>query len=115
MIQEIVENGIKIYSFPDTEGDEEEAAANKKLRVSVHCVMSVANEWGRVYRIEGNFRGRKLSRKDEHEDFVEKTVVDSYHRQNNMRAHAMFAKKTFTKMPRSTKCTPSKVPSYTHW
>ena len=45
MIQEIVENGIKIYSFPDTEGDEEEAAANKKLRVSVHCVMSVANEW----------------------------------------------------------------------
>ena len=34
VLQEIVENGIKIYSFPDTEGDEEEAVANRKLRVS---------------------------------------------------------------------------------
>ena len=34
VLQEIIENGVKIYTFPDTEGDEEEAAANKKLRVS---------------------------------------------------------------------------------
>ena len=33
-MNEIHENGIKIYQFPDSEGDEEEAAANKKLRVS---------------------------------------------------------------------------------
>ena len=33
ILQEIEENGIKIYKFPDSEGDEEEAAANKKLRV----------------------------------------------------------------------------------
>ena len=33
-MNEILENGIKIYQFPDSEGDEEEAAANKKLRVS---------------------------------------------------------------------------------
>lgn len=33
-MNEIAENEIKIYQFPDSEGDEEEAAANKKLRVS---------------------------------------------------------------------------------
>ena len=36
ILQEIQENGIKIYQFPDTDGDEEEAAANKKLRVGRH-------------------------------------------------------------------------------
>lgn len=34
VLQEIIDSGVKIYTFPDTEGDEEEAAANKKLRVS---------------------------------------------------------------------------------
>ena len=34
IMNEIVENGIKIYQFPDSDGDEEEAAANKRLRVS---------------------------------------------------------------------------------
>ena len=34
ILNEIQENGIKIYQFPDTIGDqEEETAANKKLRV----------------------------------------------------------------------------------
>lgn len=36
-MNEILENGIKIYQFPDSEGDEEEAAANKKLRVCTVC------------------------------------------------------------------------------
>ena len=34
IMNDIVENGIKIYQFPDSPDDEEEAAANKKLRVS---------------------------------------------------------------------------------
>ena len=34
VLQEIRECGINIYEFPDTDGDAEEAAANKKLRVS---------------------------------------------------------------------------------
>ncbi len=34
VLQEIRDCGINIYEFPDTDGDAEEAAANKKLRVS---------------------------------------------------------------------------------
>ncbi len=34
ILNEIQESGIKIYQFLDTDGDQEEAAANKKLRVS---------------------------------------------------------------------------------
>lgn len=36
ILNEIQENSIKIYQFPDTDGDQEEAEANKKLRVSLH-------------------------------------------------------------------------------
>ena len=43
VLQEIVENGVKIYAFPDTEGDEEEAAANKKLRVSCFLSLSLSS------------------------------------------------------------------------
>ena len=35
MLQEIADNGIKIYQFPDAELDEEDDAANQKLRVSL--------------------------------------------------------------------------------
>jgi hypothetical protein len=41
-MNEIHENGIKIYQFPDSEGDEEEAAANKKLRVSSLSSLSLS-------------------------------------------------------------------------
>ena len=33
ILQEIEEHGVKIYRFPDSGSDEEEAVANKKLRV----------------------------------------------------------------------------------
>lgn len=58
VMQEIIENGIKIYSFPDTEGDEEEAAANRKLRETIpfavvgsNAVVEVNNKKvrGRLY------------------------------------------------------------------
>lgn len=39
ILNEIQENGIKIYQFPDTIGDqEEETAANRKLRVIIIIV-----------------------------------------------------------------------------
>ena len=34
MLQDIADNGIKIYQFPDAHLDEEDDAANQKLRVS---------------------------------------------------------------------------------
>ena len=41
ILQEVEENGIKIYEFPDTDGDVEEAAANKKLRVGQPCASTL--------------------------------------------------------------------------
>lgn len=35
-MQEIHNYGIKIYQFPDAEGDEDDSQANRKLKVSRH-------------------------------------------------------------------------------
>ncbi|CAI8016184.1 Septin-7 [Geodia barretti] len=56
IMNEIHENGIKIYQFPDSEGDEEEAAANKKLRDAIPFAVVGSNT---VVEVSGKkVRGR---------------------------------------------------------
>lgn len=56
VLQEIQENNINIYRFPDTEGDVEEAAANKKLRECIPFAVVGSNT---VLEVSGKkIRGR---------------------------------------------------------
>ena len=41
VLQDIQNNQIKIYEFPDGEGDAEEMAANKKMKVCVYVCVHV--------------------------------------------------------------------------
>ena len=40
-MQEIRNYGIKIYQFPDTEEDEDETQANRKLKVAMAAYLSL--------------------------------------------------------------------------
>lgn len=56
IMNDIVENGIKIYQFPDSPDDEEEAAANKKLRDAIPFAVVGSNT---VVEVSGKkLRGR---------------------------------------------------------
>ena len=49
MLQDIADNGIKIYQFPDAHLDEEDDAANQKLRVSHILYIFTVNVYVCVY------------------------------------------------------------------